>query len=126
MKFTYNDFEVQWFSGTGPGGQHRNKTQNCCRVIHKPTGIRAHGTRSRSRDDILRKAMMVCMERVEKFFEPDTARYRATEERVRTYHEPDNRVVDHASGVTDTFQNVVINGNIEKMVEARAKAQMKK
>lgn len=32
------DFEVQWFSGTGKGGQHRNKHQNSCRLIHKPTG----------------------------------------------------------------------------------------
>jgi protein subunit release factor A len=42
-------------------------------------------------------------------------------ERVRTYHEPDNRVVDHASGVVDTYTNVVIKGNIENVVEARAK-----
>jgi peptide chain release factor 1 len=126
MKFNDSDFEIQWFSGTGPGGQHRNKTQNCCRVIHKPTGIRAHGTRSRSREDNLNNALQVCKARVTDLLHKDKDRYQAGTERVRTYHEPDNRVIDHASGETDTYKNVVINGNIEKMIEARAKAQMKK
>lgn len=31
-------FRVEWFSGSGAGGQHRNKHQNCCRYIHIPTG----------------------------------------------------------------------------------------
>ena len=33
------DFYVEWFSGSGAGGQHRNKHQNCCRVYHLPTGL---------------------------------------------------------------------------------------
>jgi len=33
------EFKVEWFSGTGAGGQHRNKHQNCCRVRHLPTGL---------------------------------------------------------------------------------------
>ncbi len=40
-EFTHNDadIKVQWYSGSGSGGQNRNKTQNCCRLIHTPTGI---------------------------------------------------------------------------------------
>lgn len=34
-----DDFRVEWFSGTGKGGQHRNKKQNSCRLIHVPTGL---------------------------------------------------------------------------------------
>lgn len=30
---------MSWFSGTGAGGQHRNKHQNSCRILHVPTGI---------------------------------------------------------------------------------------
>ncbi len=38
-KVEESDFRIEWFSGTGAGGQHRNKVQNSCRMIHIPTGI---------------------------------------------------------------------------------------
>ena len=34
-----SDLEVEWFSGTGAGGQHRNKKRTSCRVRHVPTGV---------------------------------------------------------------------------------------
>lgn len=44
-----NDLEISWFSGTGPGGQNRNKVQASCRLKHIPSGIIATAqTRSRS------------------------------------------------------------------------------
>jgi len=33
------NFYVEWFSGTGKGGQKRNKTQSSCRLYHLPTGL---------------------------------------------------------------------------------------
>jgi peptide chain release factor 1 len=122
MKVTEDQFRFEWYSGTGKGGQHRNKHQNCCRCIHEPTGITANGTSSRSREDNKRNAYIVCRSRVERSFHKDKERYLAGSERIRTYHEPDNRVVDHASGLVDTYQNVVEKGYIDDMVEARAKA----
>lgn len=122
MKVTEDQFRFEWYSGTGKGGQHRNKHQNCCRCIHEPTGITANGTSSRSREDNKRNAYIVCRSRVERYFHKDKERYLAGSERIRTYHEPDNRVVDHASGLVDTYQNVVEKGYIDDMVEARAKA----
>jgi len=116
------DFRFEWFSGTGKGGQHRNKHQNCCRCIHIPTGIQANGTSSRSREDNKEAALLACKSRVQAYFHKDKERHLAGTERIRTYHEPDNRVLDHASGETDSYINVVIKGDIEKMVEARAKA----
>ena len=32
-------FRLDWYSGSGAGGQNRNKKQNCARVTHIPTGI---------------------------------------------------------------------------------------
>ena len=34
-----NDLRVEWYSGSGAGGQHRNKHMNSCRLTHIPTGI---------------------------------------------------------------------------------------
>lgn len=42
-------FRLEWFSGQGAGGQHRNKHQNSARLIHLPTGlVRCAQTRSRA------------------------------------------------------------------------------
>src|SRR5687768_9355475 len=35
-----DDFKIEWFSGTGKGGQHRNRHMNSCRLIHLPTGLK--------------------------------------------------------------------------------------
>lgn len=122
MKLEEKDFRFEWYSGTGKGGQHRNKHQNCCRCIHEPTGITANGTGSRSREDNKRSAYEVCRARVVQHFHQDKERFLAGNERIRTYHEPDNRVTDHASGYDDTYTNVVVKGNMEAVIEARIKA----
>lgn len=122
MKVTEDQFRYEWFSGTGGGGQHRNKHQNCCRCIHEPTGIIATGQTSRSRADNKKVAYVTCLSRVVAKFTKDKERFLAGTERIRTYHEPDNRVTDHASGLQDTYTNVVIKGEMESMIEARAKA----
>ncbi len=33
------DFDVKFFSGTGKGGQHRNRHQNSVRMTHLPSGL---------------------------------------------------------------------------------------
>jgi len=121
MKIDEKDFVYEWYSGTGPGGQHRNKTQNCCRCRHEPTGIQATGARSRSREENKRSAYIACLSKIKAHFHRDRERGLAGTERIRTYHEPDNRVVDHASGATDTYTNVVVKGNAESVIEARAR-----
>jgi peptide chain release factor 1 len=120
MIISDDQFRFEWFSGTGPGGQHRNKTQNCCRCIHEPTGIQATASSARSRKTNMESALSVCKSRVSASLHKDKERFLAGNERIRTYHEPDNRVVDHASGLTDTYSNVIIKGNIEEMIKARA------
>lgn len=122
MKIKDEDFEIDWFSGTGKGGQHRNKHQNCCRIVHTPTGIKATGQRSRSREDNKRDAMSVCKARIIEAFAVQTERFRATNDKVRTYHEPDNRVTDHASGKILTYKQAVQNLDIGPLIDARRMA----
>jgi protein subunit release factor A len=121
IKITEDQFRFEWYSGTGPGGQHRNKHQNCCRCIHVPTGITATGANARSREHNKRSAYSTCLARVVAHFHEDKERHAAGTERIRTYHNVDNRVVDHASGHQDTWTNIIEKSNLEEMIDARAK-----
>jgi protein subunit release factor A len=57
VSVTKKDLEVTWFSGSGAGGQHRNRHQNCCRIYHPASGARATGQESRSRVQNCRRAL---------------------------------------------------------------------
>lgn len=50
------DLSIRWFSGTGAGGQHRNKHQNCVELTHIPTGLR-RSAQTRARESSMREAM---------------------------------------------------------------------
>lgn len=49
FSITKKDFDISWFSGTGAGGQYRNKHQNCCRIVHRESGASATGQSNRDR-----------------------------------------------------------------------------
>jgi ribosome-associated protein len=40
--------EETFFTGSGPGGQHRNKTESAVRLVHRPTGVAVTATERRS------------------------------------------------------------------------------
>lgn len=49
-------YKIEWFSGTGKGGQHRNKHSNCARVVHLPTNLKRE-QQGKSRSSNLKMAM---------------------------------------------------------------------
>ena len=51
------DCDVQTFRGSGPGGQHRNKTSSGVRVVHRPTALAGVATARRSQTDNRRDAI---------------------------------------------------------------------
>jgi protein subunit release factor B len=53
---TKKDFKIDYFSGTGAGGQHRNKHQNCVRINHKESGVTVTGQSNRERQANIREA----------------------------------------------------------------------
>jgi len=55
-EITEDDCEISWFSGSGAGGQHRNKHQNCCRLRHIETGI-VESAQCRTRTQSMQQAM---------------------------------------------------------------------
>ena len=56
FSITKKDFQITYFSGTGKGGQKRNKTQNCCRIKHVETGVITTGQETRSKQQNLKNA----------------------------------------------------------------------
>ena len=50
------DLVIQYFSGTGAGGQHRNKHQNCVRIKHSESGAMSTGQSNRNREANRREA----------------------------------------------------------------------
>jgi len=55
----FNDWEItfQTFKASGPGGQHRNKVETAVRAIHKPSGLIASASDSRSQHQNKQKAI---------------------------------------------------------------------
>lgn len=102
------DFRAVWFSGTGKGGQHRNKTQCSLRLTHVPTGL-VETRQSRSRADNLRDARAALDARLDAMAAEAEDR-RASEERrrqggtgersdkVRTWRFQEGQVIDHRTG----------------------------
>lgn len=56
FSITKKDLVIEYFSGTGAGGQYRNKHQNCVRLYHPDSGVRVTGQSNRNRQANLREA----------------------------------------------------------------------
>ena len=119
-----SDLAIEWFSGTGKGGQHRNKHQNCCRVTHIPTGLvrSAHG---RERVPNLRNARAAIEEALAEAAASSSAagRNATRKEHVgsgmrgdkrRTYRFQEDRVTDHITGRSASCREV-LRGAVDRL-----------
>jgi protein subunit release factor A len=122
------DFRLDYFSGTGAGGQYRNKHQNCVRITHIETGLVTTGQTQRSREanqkDAFQKMAKLLVARV--LGDQRKERYGAGDERIRTYHEPDDYVKDHESGLQRSYGSVINGRAIDEMIVARRMAMIEK
>jgi len=48
---------VETYRASGPGGQHRNKTESAVRLTHRPTGVVVTATERRSQHENRRRAL---------------------------------------------------------------------
>jgi len=124
IHLTKNDFKIEWYSGSGAGGQHRNKHQNCCRITHLDSGFVERGTGSKSRVSNQKEAFIKLANRVVKWIMENNKEDKdINTETIRTYAEYRNIVHDIASGLKLPYKDIVINGNIGPMIDARRKSK---
>lgn len=128
FSYTKKDFVLDWFSGTGKGGQKRNKTQACLRLTHIPSGITVTAQTERDRSSNQRNAFEQIRPKLEAWIRSQIGEttYPRSNELVRTYHEVDNRVLDHASGERESFSRALDDPDaIDRLMRARASAERK-
>lgn len=93
-----SDLHIQYYRGSGPGGQHRNKKDTACRITHKPTGISATAEDSKSQDTNRKNAFKKLTKKLVPLMTkiPNTHKrnYKANTKIIRTYHEKRQTVKD--------------------------------
>ena len=116
-EYKESDFKIEWFSGTGAGGQHRNKHQNSCRITHLPTG-RVATAQCRSRQNSQEQAKQALLETLKSAehrknkLEIDIDRKQQVGsgmrgDKIRTYRFQDDIVKDHNSGKSGSVKQVL-------------------
>jgi protein subunit release factor A len=113
LHLTKKDFRIDWFSGQGAGGQHRNKHQNCCRITHIESGLSAVGQNSRSRVDNQREAFTRLVSKILALGDNFKDR-NFSDDVVRTYHFERNVATD---GSVSLPVQSVLDGDIEEFLK---------
>ena len=62
LSVTKKDFDITFFSGSGAGGQHRNKKKCCVRMKHRDSGAMSTGQDSRDKQTNIRNAFLRLIE----------------------------------------------------------------
>jgi peptide chain release factor 1 len=124
-----DDYRLDLFSASGPGGQHVNKTQSAVRLTHYESGIVVQCQDEKSQHKNKAKALRVLKSRLLDHKRQQEHAKRAHErktlvgsgdrsERIRTYNFPDNRVTDHRINLTLYKLDSILAGNLEPVLDA--------
>ena len=114
---------------SGCGGQGVNTTDSAVRLTHIPTGIVVYSQTERSQIKNKEKAIKILQTRLYDYYRQQEEEKLGAErrskigtgdrsEKIRTYNYPQNRVTDHRIGFTINALDRVMNGDIDKVIEA--------
>jgi peptide chain release factor 1 len=128
-EWVLNEKDIQTFvtKDSGPGGQHRNKTESCVILRHLPTGIEAKAA-ARDQHANRRMARALLEARVKKHQESVQLSQLAEKrkvlagsgmrgDKIRTYREMDDRVLDHRTGTKWSLQRIE-KGNLDALLQS--------
>jgi len=123
------DLRIDTFRASGPGGQHVNKTSSAIRITHFPTGIVVQCQNEKSQHRNREMAMKVLIARIynlekEKLDQKKEERHHSQKDiawgsQIRSYvFNPYRLVKDHRTNVEIGNLESVMNGNIDKFIDA--------
>lgn len=124
-----DEYRVDKFGASGPGGQHVNKTESAIRLTHFETGIVVQCQDEKSQLKNLSKALRVLKSRIYDFRQQQELQKRADarksligsgdrSQRIRTYNFPQNRITDHRINLTLYKLDQVMAGDLTPVTNA--------
>ncbi len=124
-----DEYRVDKFCASGPGGQHVNKTESAIRLTHYETNIVVSMQDEKSQHKNLAKALRILKSRLYEHYQKQEAAKRAAErktmvgsgdrsDKIRTYNFPDNRLTDHRIGFTIYKLDQIIRGDFQPVTDA--------
>jgi protein subunit release factor A len=113
-----SDLRIDYYRGSGPGGQHRNKTDSACRITHLPTGITAQSEEHKHQPQNKKAAFRRLAEKLIPLMKQavETERVQQETGRIRTYHGIRNEVKDHRTSKKAPMDKVLA-GNLDLLYD---------
>lgn len=126
------DLRIDVYRASGAGGQHVNKTESAVRITHMPSGIVVQCQNGRSqhqnKDQAMKqlKAKLFEMEMMKKNAEKQAMEESKSDigwgSQIRSYVLDDSRIKDLRTGVENRNTQAVLDGDLDKFIEASLKA----